>query len=183
MIGTELSFDLDGSTGHRVFSYIDGGAWRLRVEFASGASSELDVPSSAAFGVRPVGFTEIDDTRNGDELVAVVGGGASAVLLGVFGFRPDGCLQRYERDGGGEFVLGVGATTAQGEGLSCGPGYVAPWGYQLEADGTYSYWSAAYGPVGPFTFGYIPASDDFGDGLTLDEVSGWTPFDCGGLTL
>lgn len=182
-IGTEILFDFGSMTGNRAFSYVDSGTWKLRVEFGSGVTTEIVVPTSPATGVRPIGLADVDDTRPGDELFAVVGGGASALEVGVFGFRPDGCIERYQGQGGGDFTLVAGASTNQGEGLVCGPGYIATWGYQLDAGGTYSAYGAAFEAVSEFVFGYIPASDDFLDGLSFEEVSGRPVFDCNGLAL
>ncbi|MGA1439901.1 MAG: hypothetical protein ACO4CU_08730 [Ilumatobacteraceae bacterium] len=182
-IGTEIVFDYGSMTGNRAFSYVDGGTWKLRVEFSGGVTTEIIVPASPATGVRPIGLADVDATRPGAELFAVVDGGASALEVGLFGFRSDGCIQRYQGQGGGDFDLVVGASTNQGEGLICGPGLISTWGYQLEADGTYSAFGAAFEAVSDFVFGYVPASDDFLDGLTFEEVGGRAVFDCNGLTL
>lgn len=184
VIGGEVWFDLGpGYEGQRVVSYLSGGAWKLRVEFTDGAASELEIPGAGVHGVRPIGFADVDLTFGGEELLAVVGGGASTVEIGMFAFLEGGCIHRYQSELGGDFSVHVGATTEWGTGLICGDGYVVDWGYERDPDDTYATWSAAFEPVSLPVFGYIPASDDVAEGLTLDEVSATPLFDCNGLEL
>lgn len=184
VIGDELWFDLgEGNGDHRVVGYLADGTWKLRVEFSFGAASEVEVPGAGVHGVRPIGFADVDLTFGGEELLAVVGGGASTVEVGVFAFLEGGCIHRYQSDLGGDFGVLVGASVGAGEGLYCGDGYLVDWGYQLQADDTYTRWSAAFEPVSLPVFGYVPASDDYAEGLGLDEVTSAPLFDCHGLGL
>lgn len=184
IIASEMWRDIDddGFAEERIVSYFDG-TWKLRGEIPEwGLSSELEIPGAGPHGVRVIGFADVDLTYGGDEILAVVGGGASAVEVGVFSFLEGYCMFRYQLEGGEDFGLLTGASVMWGEGVTCVDGLMVDWGYQREEDDTYTAWSAAYQPVSLGVFGYVPASDGFAEGLTLDEVDG-DLFDCHGLTI
>lgn len=182
-IGNELWVDIDGVGGDndRVVSYFDG-TWKLRVEFSTGPRSEIEIPGAGVHGVRSIGFADVDLTYGGDELLAVVGGGAYTVEIGVFTFLEGGCITRYQADGGGDFSVYSGASVMNGEGVVCGDGYITSWGFQREDDDTYTVWDTSFEPVSLGVFGYMPASDGYAEGLSHDDLSD-TLFDCNGLSL
>lgn len=182
-IGNELWVDLDGVGGDndRVVSYFDG-TWKLRVEFSTGAQSEIEVPGAGVHGVRAIGFADVDLTYGGDELLAVVGGGAYTVEIGVFTFLEGGCITRYQAEGGGDFSVYSGASVMHGAGVVCGDGYITSWGFERDDDDTYTVWDASFEPVSIGVFGYMPASDGYAEGLSHDDLSD-TLFDCNGLSL
>lgn len=182
-IGSELWVDIDGVGGDndRIVAYFDG-TWKLRGEFSTGAESEIEIPGAGAQGVRVLGLADVDLTYGGDEVIAVVGGGASAVEIGVFSFLEGGCIFRYQADGGGDFSVFSGATVNHGAGVLCGDGYITSWGFERDEDDTYSVWDASFEPVSLGVFGYMPSSDGYAEGLSHDDLS-HTLFDCNGLSL
>ena len=183
LIGNELWVDLDGGDvdDDHLVSYFDG-TWKLRVEFSGGAQSQLEIPSAGAHGVRVLGFADVDLTYGGDELLAVVGGGASTVEIGVFTFLEGGCIIRYQADGGGDFSVHSGASVTQGAGVVCGEGYITSWGFERDDDDTYAVWDASFEPISLGVFGYMPSSDGHAEGLSFEDLSD-TLFDCNGLSL
>ena len=183
VIGNEVRVDLDGVGGDndRLVAYFDD-TWKLRVEFSTGAQSEIEIPGAGVHGVRVVGLADVDQTYGGDEVLAVVGGGASSVEIGFFSFYEGGCIFRYQAEGGGDFSAYSGATVMNGAGLICGEGYVTSWGFERDDDDTYAVWDASFEPISLGVFGYMPASDGYAEGLAHDDLSD-TLFDCNGLSL
>ncbi|MEZ5294759.1 MAG: hypothetical protein R2697_00360 [Ilumatobacteraceae bacterium] len=184
VIGTELWLDLDGGDADddRIVSYLHGGTWYLRGEIA-GAQSEITVPGAGVHGVRVLGFADVDETYGGEEIVAVVGGGASAQEIGFFSFLEGGCIFRYQHEDGGDFGVLVGASVMWGEGLRCSDGLIHDWGFQHEDDDTWTMWSGAYQPVSLGTFGLVPDVDGYyEEGLDADDID-QPLFDCLGLAL
>ncbi|MDW3212548.1 MAG: hypothetical protein R8G01_01005 [Ilumatobacteraceae bacterium] len=183
IVGNELWVDIDGVGGDddRIVAYFDG-TWKLRVEFSTGAQSEVEVSGAGAHGVRAIGFADVDLTYGGDELLAVVGGGASTVEIGVFTFLEGGCIIRYQADGGGDFSVYSGASVTHGAGVVCGEGYITSWGFERDDDDTYAVWDASFEPISLGVFGYMPSSDGYAEGVSEDEL-GDDLFDCNGLSL
>ena len=185
VIGSDLWLDLDGQgvPDDRIVSYSVDGDWFLRGSIGP-AESEIAVPAAGVHGVRVLGTADIDHTFGGDEIVAVVGGGAHAVEIGFFAFLEGGCIHRYMADGGGDYGPTVGASTGNGSGMACVDGRVVEWSYQLMDDDTYTVWEATYEPVSIVTFGGAAGIEGFeADGLSADEVAEYASFDCHGLTL
>lgn len=183
VIGNELWVDIDGVGGDndRIVAYFDG-TWKLRVEFSTGARSEVEVPGAGVHGVRAIGFADVDLTYGGEELLAVVGGGAYSAEIGIFSFYEGGCIFRYQADGGGDFSVHSGASVMHGAGVLCGEGYITSWGFERDDDDTYTVWDASFEPVSLGVFGYMPASDGYAEGVEHDDLSD-TLFDCNGLAL
>ncbi len=183
LIGTEIWVDLDGVGGDddRIVAYFDD-AWKLRAEFSTGAQSELEIPGTGAHGVRVLGFADVDLTYGGEEIMAVVGGGASTVEIGVFSFLEGGCIFRYQADGGGDFSVYSGASVTHGSGVVCGEGYITSWGFERDDDDTYAVWDASFEPISLGVFGYMPSSDGFAEGLSFDDLNP-DLFACNGLSL
>ncbi|MEL6893115.1 MAG: hypothetical protein AAFP84_16095, partial [Actinomycetota bacterium] len=182
LIGTDLLVDYDGGgvADDRLVSYFDG-TWKLRAE-VSGFADEIELPDAGVHGVRVLGLANVGQIMGGDEIIAVVGGGASAVEIGVFAFHELSCLIRYQHESGDDFGLLTGAGVMWGEGIICEDGAIADWGYQREDDDTYTLWGAAYHEISPGVFGYLPASDDYVEGLSFDDLS-TSLFDCDGMTI
>ena len=184
LISTEhwRDIDDDGFAEERIVAYFDG-TWKLRGEVPeAGLASEIEIPGAGPHGVRVLGFADVDLTYGGEEIIAVVGGGAYAVEVGVFSFLEGYCIFRYQSDGGGDFGVLSGASVIFGEGVVCGDGHIVDWGYQREADDTYTVWSAAYEPVSLGVFGIMAASDDFAEGLSFDDIDD-DLFVCDGMSL
>lgn len=183
VIGSDLWYDGDGGgvDDDRLVAYYDG-SWKIRAEFSFGTQSEITIPGAGVSGVRVIGFADVDHTYGGEEILAVVGGGASTLEVGVFSFYEGGCIFRYAAEGGGDFGLMSGATITHGDGIICSDGFITSWGYQQDGDDTYTVSSASFEPVSLGVFGYVPASDGFAQGLSFDEIS-TDLFDCNGLTL
>ena len=76
----------------------------------------------------------------------------------------------------------AGASIGSGSAFLCGTGYVGASVWDLEADDTYSMYSYALleSSLGQFT--YMPSSDDFSDGMLVDELPS-NIFECAGLML
>lgn len=185
VIGSDLWLDLDGhgAPDDRLVSYAVDGNWFLR-GWIGPSESEVAVPGAGVHGVSVLGTADVDHTYGGDEIVAVVGGGAYSVEIGFFAFLEGGCLHRYLAEGGGEFGPSVGASIAFGSGLACVDGRVVETGFQRMEDDTYTVWEASYEPVSVITFGGAADVEGFeADGLTADEAAEYATFDCHGLTL
>lgn len=183
IVGNEIWVDLDGEGGDndRIVAYFDG-AWKLRAEFSVGVQSEIEIPGAGVHGVRVLGFADVDLTYGGEEILAVVGGGASSVEIGVFSFYEGGCIFRYQAEGGGDFGVYSGASVMNGAGVVCGEGYITSWGFERDDDDTYAMWDASFEPVSLGVFGYMPASDGYAEGLSFDDLNS-SLFDCNGLSL
>ncbi len=183
LIGSDLWFSLDGGDvdDDRLVSYFDG-TWKLRVEFSGGAQSEVEIPGASVHDVRVLGFADVDLAYGGEEIMAVVGGGASTVEIGVFSFLEGGCIFRYQADGGGDFSVYSGASVTHGSGIVCGEGYVTSWGFERDDDDTYAVWDSSFEPISLGVFGYMPSSDGHAEGLSFEDLSD-TLFDCNGLSL
>lgn len=185
VIGSDLWLDLDGHgvPDDRLVSYSVDGNWFLR-GWIGPSESEVAVPAAGVHGVRVLGTADIDHTYGGDEIVAVVGGGAYAMEIGFFAFLEGGCIHRYMAEGGGEYGPTVGASIGNGSGLACVDGRVIETGFQLMDDDTYTAWEATYEPVSVITIGGAADIEGFEvDGLSDDEVAEYATFDCHGLTL
>lgn len=114
------SGDLDGDgAADDVTSYRHGGAWRLQVSLVvGGADLAVDVVGPGA--LRAVGVADLDEDGTG-EVVAVVGAGASAQIVGLFDFA-DCQLTAITLDGE-PARFPVGASAQQASALECaGPG-------------------------------------------------------------
>ncbi len=102
-----------------------GVTWFVRGEVSGGASSTValgDLGASYALALDGVDVdfaVGADPGVNRDELLAVVGGGASGLNLGIFGFEPDGCMFQFDDGAGKLFSLSVAGTTSQMSGLIC----------------------------------------------------------------
>ena len=185
VIGSDLWLDLDGNGADddRLVSYAVDGNWFLRGSIGP-SESEVAVPGAGVHGVRVLGIADIDHTYGGEEIVAVVGGGASAVEIGFFAFLEGGCLHRYMNEGGGDFGLMTGASIGSGAGLMCVGGQIIEWTFQLMEDDTYTMWEKTWEPVSVITIGAAVAVEGFeSSGLTYDEVADYATFDCHGLSL
>ena len=102
-----------------------GVTWYVRAEVSGGASSTIAIPDVGAAYAQALDGVDVDFALgadpgvNRDEMLAVVGGGASGLNLGIFGFEPDGCIFQFDDGAGALFSVSVAATTGQMSGLIC----------------------------------------------------------------
>lgn len=178
--GSDGIYNLNDSDEVRLVTYFDGSVWRLRQQWGT-TISEVELPDAGASGARVIGLADVA-ALGGHEILAIVGGGASTVEVGVFSSFEGPCLFRFQADGGGDFSLFAGATVGSGIGITCGDEWLDSWSYQLEEDDTYTLSGAAFEEVSTGTFGYMLASDGFVEGLTEAELPE-SIFDCNGLSL
>ncbi len=111
----------DGSADDTVTSYydVDDGQWRVRLIPALGGVSEVTVSGVGPGYVEALGAVHVD-TDDAEQILAVVGAGAAAHVLGVFGADADGCLFQFTWHGSAEPVtFAVGATVGNMSGLQC----------------------------------------------------------------
>ncbi len=181
-IESDVMLDLaaDGTADDRVISYVDAGNWKLRT-IVGGTISEVTVADVDPHAVRVLGAADIGAISAGNEIVATVGGGASAQLIGFFGRDALGCLFQFIDNGGFDFGLLVGGGVMWGEGMWCEVGAIGGYGWTI--DGDWWVWGGAgFHEASAGVFSYLPASDDFDEGLVADGVPS-VGFDCFGMTL
>lgn len=180
-ITSDLSVDLDGdgAADDQVITYLDG-VYKLR-SIQNGVISEVAVPDVGTSSIRALGVGNAGEISPGNEIVVRTGGGSSNAQIGFFGHDDAGCLFTFTRYG---IVLEmhVGATVGTSSGVYCADGLIADWSYGLEDDGTYTGSGAAYFESSPGDFTYLPASDDFSEGLALEDLSP-ADLDCFGFGL
>jgi len=136
----------------------------------------------------PLGLTELGSLMLGPEILALVGGGASGKNLGIFGVDADDCLFRFTIFSGNPLGIYIGATVSFLDTFGCLPnpnvfGTAGFWTSTYENEGADGWFgsSAAFRETSPGDFTYIPASDDFSEGLSLDDLPN-NMFDCSGVT-
>ena len=180
-ITSDLSVDLDadGAAHEQVITYFDG-AHKLR-SIQNGVISEVTIPDVGASSIRALGVGNVGEISAGNEIIVQTGAGASAALIGFFGHDDAGCLFKFTRYSN-DLEMYVGASVGTSSGASCGEGLIAQWSYGLEDDGTYTGSSAAYFESSAGDFTYSPASDDFSEGLALEDLSP-AELDCFGFGL
>ena len=184
-----VDVDNDGDADDRLIGYeTAGGDWYIRAVI-DGIHSEVALPDDAwPQGVVPLGMTELGSLTEGLEVLAVTGGGASGKSLGIFGFDADDCLFRFTVSGGNPLDIYIGATVNFLDAFGCLStpyvfGTAGFWSSAYVNEGPDGWFgsSAAFGETSPGDFTYLPASDDFIDGLTLDDLP-TDMFDCPGVT-
>ncbi|MEM9748706.1 MAG: hypothetical protein AAF945_18585 [Actinomycetota bacterium] len=170
-------------TPEQTITYVRDGQWFLRVVHEPGPV-EMAIDDVGPGYVDVLGLADINHEMGGSEVMVRVGSTASHVKVGVFSFLEGGCLfqQRWEDES--PFTFLVGATITAGEGAICHDGEIELTSYREDPDlpGTYLEGWAAFHGVDHLHFGYVPASDGFAEGLTIDEVVP-AEFDCNGLPL
>lgn len=183
-----VDVDADGDADDRLVGYTSaGGRWFLRAVI-DGAESELALPDDAwPQGILPLGLAELGSLTAGPEILVVTGGGASGKNLGIFGVDSDDCLFRFTISSGNPLDIYVGATVNFLDTFGCLPnpnvfGTAGFWtsSYVNDADDEWMGSSAAFGETSPGDFTYIPASDDFSEGLVRDDLPD-DMFDCAGV--
>ncbi len=111
----------DGSADDTVTSYydVDDDQWRIRLIPSAGGVSELTLAGVGPGYAATLGAVHVD-TGDAEQILAVVGSGASALRLGVFGADSDGCLFRFVWHGSANPVeFTVGATAGTMTGVQC----------------------------------------------------------------
>ncbi|MFN3257441.1 MAG: hypothetical protein ACE37B_17290 [Ilumatobacter sp.] len=170
----------DGSADDRVLSHTVGG-WTLRAT-VGGVTSELTIDDVGPGAVRVLGVADVGELTAGNEILATTGAGASTTEVGIFGIDPSGCLFHFADQFGEDLVMPVGASIGFGDRFFCGTHLIGANSWSLYEDGTYDVAGAAYYESSPGTFTYLPASDDYSEGVPADELP--SPlFDCFGLSL
>ncbi len=102
-----------------------GVTWFVRAEVSGGASSTIALGDLGASYAQALDGVDVDFSLgaapgvNRDELLAVVGGGASGLNLGIFGFESDGCMFQFDDGAGAPFSVSVAGTISQMSGLIC----------------------------------------------------------------
>ncbi len=180
-ITSDLTVDLigDGVADDQVITYLDG-VYKLR-SIRNGVISEVEVPEVGVSSIRALGVGDAGEISAGNEVIVRTGGGASAAEIGIFGHDADGCVFQFTLNGE-DLEMYVGATIGTSSGMFCDDGIIAEWYYELDDDGTYFGSSAAYFESSTGDFTYVPASDDFSEGLALEDLSP-AELDCFGFGL
>ncbi len=102
-----------------------GAKWFVRAEVSGGADSTIALGDLGASYAQALDGVDVDFALgadpgvNRDELIAVVGGGASGLNLGVFGFGADECMFQFDDGAGAPFIVPIAATAGQMNGLIC----------------------------------------------------------------
>ncbi len=180
-ITSNLMVDLvgDGVADDQVITYLDG-VYKLR-SVRNGVTSEVTVPDVGVSSIRALGVGDAGEISVGNEVIVRTGGGASAAEIGIFGHDADGCVFQFTLNGS-DLEMYVGATIGTSSGMFCAEGVIAQWYYELDDDDTYFGSSAAFFESTAGDFTYLPNSDDFSEGLALDDLSP-AELDCFGFGL
>ena len=99
--------------------------WFVRAEVSGGESSTVALGDLGASYAQALDGVDVDFALgadpgvNSDELLAVVGGGASGLNLGIFGFDAADCLFQFDDGAGASFIVPIAASTGQMSGLIC----------------------------------------------------------------
>lgn len=99
--------------------------WFVRAEVSGGAESAIGLGDLGASFAQALDGVDVDFALgadpgvNRDELIAVVGGGASGLNLGLFGFGADDCIFQFDDGAGSSFIVPIAATAGQMSGLIC----------------------------------------------------------------
>lgn len=174
----------DGTADDTATTYFDPGAsqWRLRMELPSGPTDDLEVTGVGAGFVRVLGPTQIGSTdgTGQEELLAVVGSGASTMNVGAFGTDDTGCLFRFTLDDGTPFVAPIGGTVTRIDGLRCAQTSVE---VRSAVETSAGLWEVTSEMLGrDFTVLYVTASTTDVDVATAD-LGDLATLDCPGMTL
>jgi hypothetical protein len=167
----------DGSPDDTITSYV-GGGWHLRLVTGDGDTSDLTIAGVGAGVVKALGAVHVDDGA-AEQLLTIVGSGASAVNLGVFGADADGCLVRFTHPGDTEIGLSVGATTGWRQGVRCTDSALISYGASNDGPDHWTTWGVGFERVGTTHLDF--GLDDIGSSDTAGLVDYF--LDCPGLTL
>lgn len=116
-------FDGDGKGDTlKTYRVASAGTWHVRVDLASGGSSEAELPATAT-GVKAVGGAALD-VGTGEAAFVVVGAGPDGANVGLFALRSCQLERATVAGAPGEFPVGTSANSRSG--LACEvPGLVA----------------------------------------------------------
>jgi hypothetical protein len=118
---SEVRADVDGDGApDRVVAYREAdGNRRVAVELAGGGSAAIDASESSVDGPAPLSVLGGADLGGeGSTVVAVTGGGASVVVVGLFQFV-ECALTRVSFESGSAAELPVGGSVTHADGLAC----------------------------------------------------------------
>lgn len=121
---SEASTDVDGDgEADRVLAYRQpDGDRKVAVELAAGGSAVVDASESSIDGpARLSVLGGVDLGGDGETVLAVTGGGASVVILGLFQFV-ECALAQVRLESGEPAELPVGGTVTNGDGAACSDG-------------------------------------------------------------
>ncbi|MEQ1872866.1 MAG: hypothetical protein ABL953_03985 [Ilumatobacteraceae bacterium] len=102
-----------------------GAAWFMRAEVTGGLSSTVGLGDLGVGYAQALDNVDVDFSLgaepgvNRDEMIAIVGGGASGVNLGIFGVGADGCVFQFDDGAGAPFETPIAASIGQRSGLTC----------------------------------------------------------------
>ncbi len=181
---TSIDVDADGDGAvDTATSYLDGGSgtWAIRLAMASGTLSEYEVADVAPGFVEALGSIPFGDGPD-ESFLAIVGSGASAFRIGLFGADDSGCITRH---GGDDLDLAVGGSIGGLTGLRCGA-----WdgGHYLESLSAVNNGDDTYNVYG--TTWHLDADGElFAEngthlfGASFDDVESIASIDCEGIDL
>ncbi len=141
----------DGSADDTITSYLDG-TWRVRLVSSAGVVSELAIDDVGPGYAKVIGAVQIDE-QAGDQVLAVVGSGASGVRLGVFGADEQGCVFRFTHSDGAALDLIVGGTTRWHQGVFCAGNTLFSYGADAVTDDEWQVWGVDLQRTGATTLG------------------------------
>lgn len=168
----------DGTADDVAVAYLDG-TWRIRLEPSTGPISEVTIGDVGPGYVDVLGAVQIDELP-GDQIMAVVGSGASGVQLGVFGVDDHGCLFRFTHGDGRSIDIGVRATIGAQRGVFCAGNTLFSYGADAVGDDEWVAWGVDLRRTGPTTLD--TGTLDTQPGYALEELPTYE-LDCSGLTL
>lgn len=102
-----------------------GVTWFIRAEVSGGFSSTVALGDLGVGYAQALDNVDVDFSLgaepgvNRDEIIAIVGGGASGVNLGIFGVGADGCVFQFDDGAGAPFETPIAASIGQRSGLTC----------------------------------------------------------------
>jgi len=174
----------DGTADDAFTSYLDGGDWSLRLTTSGGTISEYDVAGVGPGFVESLGAAQFDAAQ-GDEFLAVVGSGASNLLIGAFGADEKGCIVRFTDTAGSDVEFQVGGSVGQLNGVACsewnGMSYVESLGATDMGGGSYNVYGTSWHKVGVSELESENGTHMFGVGFEEAEIV--AQLDCPGITL
>ena len=122
-----IDIDDDGNDDTVTTYYVaigDSAGWRLRTEIVGGPMDDIAIEGvgvgiAEILGGVQVDYTVVDPETWARELLVRAGTNSSGPNLTVFGHDDDGCLFRFENEGGTDIVLAIHGSIGVVSGLRC----------------------------------------------------------------
>lgn len=168
----------DGTADDTITTYLDG-TWRLRLESAAGVVSEVTIDDVGPGYAEVIGAIQVDE-QVADQVLAVVGSGASGVRLGVFGADEQGCVFRFTHGDGSAPDLMVGGTAGWHRGVFCAGSTLFSYGADAVGDDEWHVWGVDLQRSGATTLDH--GMVDSQPGVSTDDLPVYG-LACPGLTL